>query len=122
MSKRFTTTLNEDDYGDLILTIPYDIIEELGWSTETELKKVTSKIDPWQDNKEAHEAINMCLEAIVKRLEQIESFVNELPTPDKTYYKPEGHEDYLNTKENYDTIYNRIKILEDKVYGMQRTE
>ena len=85
----------------------------------SDLKKVKSKIDPWQDNKEAHEAINMCLEAIVKRLEQIESFVNELPTPDKTYYKPEGHKDYLNTKENYDTIYDRIKILEDKVYGMQ---
>ena len=37
MSKRFTTTLNEDDYGDLILTIPYNVIEELGWSTDTEL-------------------------------------------------------------------------------------
>ena len=37
MSKRFTTTLNEDDYGDLILTIPYNVTEELGWSTDTEL-------------------------------------------------------------------------------------
>ena len=88
----------------------------------SDLKKVKSKIDPWQDNKEAHEAINMCLEAIVTRLEQIETYVNELPTPDKTYYKPEGNKDYLNTKENYDTIYDRIKILEDKVYGMQGTE
>lgn len=38
MSKRFTTKLEEDDYGDLILTIPYDVIEELGWSTESELE------------------------------------------------------------------------------------
>ena len=38
MSKRFTTRLDEDDYGDLILTIPYDVIEELGWSSDTELE------------------------------------------------------------------------------------
>ena len=37
MSHRFTTTLEEDDYGDLILTIPYDVCEELGWDIGTEL-------------------------------------------------------------------------------------
>ena len=34
MSHRFTTNL----YGDLILTIPYEICEELGWSVKTELQ------------------------------------------------------------------------------------
>ena len=29
---------------------------------------MSDKLDPWLDNKEAHEAINMCLTAIVKRL------------------------------------------------------
>ena len=38
MSHRFTTKLDEDDYGDLILTIPYEICEELGWSVKTELQ------------------------------------------------------------------------------------
>ncbi len=38
MSHRFTTKLDEDDYGDLILTIPYEICEELGWNVETELQ------------------------------------------------------------------------------------
>ncbi len=38
MSHRFTTTLEEDDYGDLILTIPYEICEELGWNVDTELQ------------------------------------------------------------------------------------
>ena len=38
MSHRFTTNLDEDDYGDLILTIPYEICEELGWSVKTELQ------------------------------------------------------------------------------------
>ena len=37
MSHRFTTTLEEDDYGDLILTIPYEVCEEMGWNIGTEL-------------------------------------------------------------------------------------
>ena len=38
MSKRFTTTLLEDDFGDLQLTIPYDISEEFGWDATTEFE------------------------------------------------------------------------------------
>ena len=38
MSHRFTTTLEEDDYGDLILTIPYDVCETMGWDLGTELE------------------------------------------------------------------------------------
>tara|TARA_B100001113_G_scaffold225989_1_gene185538 strand:- start:1592 stop:1759 length:168 start_codon:yes stop_codon:yes gene_type:complete len=37
MSHRFTTKLEEDDFGDLIVTIPYEICEELGWTVEDEL-------------------------------------------------------------------------------------
>ncbi|AGH26325.1 hypothetical protein CPPG_00008 [Cyanophage P-RSM1] len=37
MSHRFYTTLEEDDFGDLILTIPYEVCEELGWTVNTEL-------------------------------------------------------------------------------------
>ena len=37
MSNRFTTKLEEDDYGALILTIPYEVCEELGWDTKSEL-------------------------------------------------------------------------------------
>ena len=60
-------------------------------------------------------AVNECLIAIHKRLEALESYVNELPTPDKTYYKPEGYEDYLNLKQNYDEIYRRLRELENGV-------
>ena len=35
-------------------------------------------------------AINECLVAVHKRLEALETYVQELPTPEKTYYKPEG--------------------------------
>tara|TARA_B100000927_G_scaffold273432_1_gene251843 strand:+ start:311 stop:481 length:171 start_codon:yes stop_codon:yes gene_type:complete len=38
MSTRFTTKLDEDDYGDLVLTIPYEIVEDLGWYRDTELE------------------------------------------------------------------------------------
>lgn len=38
MSQRFTTHLEEDDFGDLILTIPYEVCEELGWDVGTELE------------------------------------------------------------------------------------
>tara|TARA_B100001094_G_scaffold269139_1_gene273183 strand:+ start:147 stop:395 length:249 start_codon:yes stop_codon:yes gene_type:complete len=37
MSHRFTTKLEEDDFGDLIITIPYEVCEELGWDLNQEL-------------------------------------------------------------------------------------
>lgn len=75
------------------------------------------KIDPWQDNQEAHEVINMCLGQIGERLAAIEKYLNELPTPDKIMYKPKGTEDYLNMKENYDEIYKRLEALESGLQG-----
>ena len=75
------------------------------------------KVDPWQDNQEAHEVINMCLGQIGERLAAIEKYLNELPTPDKIMYKPKGAEDYLNMKENYDEIYKRLEALESGLQG-----
>tara|TARA_Y100000287_G_C14204429_1_gene347334 strand:- start:1170 stop:1406 length:237 start_codon:yes stop_codon:yes gene_type:complete len=59
--------------------------------------------------------INECLRRLGKRLQDVEKYVSELPTPDKTYYKPDGYEDYLNLKQNYDEIYRRLRELEDGV-------
>ena len=59
--------------------------------------------------------VNECLLALGKRLQEVEKYVSELPTPAKTYYRPEGYEDYLNLKENFDEIYRRIRELEDGV-------
>tara|TARA_B100000131_G_scaffold254193_1_gene248451 strand:- start:10185 stop:10448 length:264 start_codon:yes stop_codon:yes gene_type:complete len=69
-------------------------------------------IDPWQDNAEAHDIINRVLQGIVERLDAIEKYVQEMPTVDKTYYKPKGYDDYLNVKQNYDIIYERLTKLE----------
>ena len=60
-------------------------------------------------------AVNECLIAIHKRLEALETYVNELPTPEKTYYKPEGYGEYLNIPENFKEIYKRLGNLEDGV-------
>ena len=65
---------------------------------------------------EALLAINECLVAVHKRLEALETYVQELPTPEKTYYKPEGYPEYLNLPSNFKEIYRKIKELEN---GMQ---
>lgn len=38
MSKRFTITIEEDEFGELILPIPDEVCEDLGWSVGDELE------------------------------------------------------------------------------------
>ena len=59
--------------------------------------------------------INECLLALGKRVQDVEKYVSELPTPAKTYYRPEGYEDYLNLKQTFDEIFRRIRELENGV-------
>lgn len=73
------------------------------------------KIDQWQDNQEAHEAINMCLEAIAGRLVEIEKRLQELPTPDKTYYQPPDEDKDLDLFQNFTKIYEKLDKIEKKV-------
>ena len=60
-------------------------------------------------------AVNEVLKSLVERVHKLEEYVNELPTPDKTYYKPRGYDDYLNLKQNFDELYRRIGELENGV-------
>ena len=60
--------------------------------------------------------INECLKLLLKRVKDVEAYVSELPTPDKTYYKPKGYEDYKNLAENFTEIYTRLDKIEN---GMQ---
>ena len=62
---------------------------------------------------EALVALNDCMKVIGERLDELEKYVVEIPTPDKVLYKPRGAEDYLDMKGNYDEIYRRIGELED---------
>ena len=65
---------------------------------------------------EALNTLNQCLIVIGQRLDALETYVKELPTPDKTYYQPEGEDKYLSLKENLDYIYERLDNLEQ--HGM----
>lgn len=67
---------------------------------------------------DALDAINECLLTIGRRLDALEKYVSEMPTPDKTLYRPLGYEEYMNIKGNYDEIYRRIGELEDKANGV----
>jgi hypothetical protein len=62
---------------------------------------------------EALVALNDCMKVIGERLDALEKYVVEIPTPDKVLYKPRGAEDYLDMKGNYDEIYRRIGELEN---------
>ena len=64
---------------------------------------------------EAIKNINECLNLLGNRLKEVETYVSELPTPAKTYYKPKGYEDYMNLAGNFTEIYKRL----DKIDGMQ---
>tara|TARA_B100001250_G_C19147233_1_gene506403 strand:+ start:163 stop:435 length:273 start_codon:yes stop_codon:yes gene_type:complete len=57
--------------------------------------------------------INECLRVLGDRLKKVEAYVSELPTPAKTYYKPEGYEDYMNLGENFTEIYKRLDKIEN---------
>ncbi|AET72596.1 hypothetical protein P29A0810_078 [Synechococcus phage S-CAM8] len=58
-------------------------------------------------------ALNGCIKVLGERLEALEKYVVELPTPDKVLYKPKDVEEYLDMKGNYDEIYRRIGELKD---------
>ena len=57
--------------------------------------------------------VNECLQVIGKRLDAIEQYIQEMPIHDKILYKPTKHENYLNIKENFDHLYERLEKLEN---------
>ena len=72
MSKRFTTQLDEDDFGDLVLTIPYDICQELGWDTESLLQYDVNEAESEYSDKYSD------IESAVSNLEYISSELDSL--------------------------------------------
>ena len=62
---------------------------------------------------EALVAVNQVLMTLEKRLRDVEKYVSELPTPAKTFYKPNGYDDYMNLKQNFDELYKRIERIEN---------
>ncbi len=64
---------------------------------------------------EAIKNINECLRLLAERVKEVEKHMNELPTPAKTYYKPEGYDDYMNLAGNFTEIYKRLDKIENGV-------
>tara|TARA_Y100001968_G_scaffold207736_1_gene190901 strand:- start:49648 stop:49962 length:315 start_codon:yes stop_codon:yes gene_type:complete len=81
-----------------------------------------TEYDPWQDNAEAHEVLNQCVQGLAERLGEVTKYVNDLATPEKILYKPKGAEEYLNIKENYDEIYRRLEELEAMAHKAPSTD
>jgi bifunctional DNA-binding transcriptional regulator/antitoxin component of YhaV-PrlF toxin-antitoxin module len=40
MSRRFTTTIEEDEHGELYFTIPDEILKDLGWDVGTQVEYI----------------------------------------------------------------------------------
>ena len=57
--------------------------------------------------------INECLNLLGNRLKEVETYISEIPTPAKTFYKPKGYEDYMNLAENFTEIYTRLDKIEN---------
>ena len=69
-----------------------------------------------KDNEESHVLINEMLVKIATRLKDIEEAIGNIPTPDKTYYKPVGSADHITLKDNLDYIYSRLDRLENGMH------
>ena len=57
--------------------------------------------EQWSEVVKNNEMINGVLMKIGERLEHLEKYVQALPTPDKTMYRPPNHEEYLNIKNGH---------------------
>ena len=109
--------------------------------TPDDIKEQTTEEEEVEKIQNALKGLSDCMSKITERLIELERFVSEIPTPDKTLYKPNGYTDYLNIKGNYDEIYRRISelekvahkapttdhgkrltVLEEKIDGMQSLE
>ena len=66
-----------------------------------------------KDNEEAHVILNELVVKIGKRLQQLEEAMQEMPTPDKTYFRPPGTEDYFTLAQNLNHIYERLEKIEN---------
>ena len=62
---------------------------------------------------ESLKTINECLKLLGNRLKEVETYISEIPTPAKTYYKPEGYDDYMNLAGNFTEIYKRLDKIEN---------
>ena len=90
--------------------------------TPDDIKEQTTEEEEVEKIQNALKGLSDCMSKITERLIELERFVSEIPTPDKTLYKPNGYTDYLNIKGNYYEIYRRIGDLESMSHKAPTTD
>ena len=66
-----------------------------------------------KDNEIAHNALNEICKGLLKRIEALEEYIStQITHPSMIQYRPEGQEEYLTLKGNFDLIYQRLNNLE----------
>lgn len=71
------------------------------------------------ENEAAHRASSEAIKLLVDRVIELQERLDKLETilsEGGITYRPEGYENHLNMKENYDEIYKRLGKLENGVY------
>jgi len=79
MSKRFTVTIEEDEFGEFILPIPDEVCEELGWEIGDELEYEI--LDDETSNNMPLEIIDEAKKSFNERIEKInwENYYSDIP-------------------------------------------
>lgn len=71
------------------------------------------------ENEAAHRASSEAIKLLVDRVIDLQERLHKLETilsEGGITYRPEGYENHLNMKENYDEIYNRLGKLENGMH------
>ena len=76
----------------------------------------------FEDNQEAHVALNQCVEVLHKRLEGMEKYLGEMERPERIMQEfmisPEGRSKFMTLQENFDALHTKMESFEARLDGV----
>tara|TARA_B100000214_G_scaffold58229_1_gene37672 strand:- start:2878 stop:3576 length:699 start_codon:yes stop_codon:yes gene_type:complete len=76
----------------------------------------------FEDNQEAHVALNQCIEVLHKRLEGMEKYLGEMERPERIMQEfmisPEGRSKFMTLQENFDALHTKMESFEARLDGV----
>ena len=76
----------------------------------------------FEDNQEAHVALNQCIEVLHKRLEGMEKYLGEMERPERILQEfmisPEGRSKFMTLQENFDALHTKMESFEARLDGV----
>ena len=76
----------------------------------------------FEDNQEAHVALNQCIEVLHKRLEGMEKYLGEMERPERILEQfmisPEGRSKFMTLQENFDALHTKMESFETRLDGV----